>query len=200
MDCRAAASSHLNDTSGAPVTISVGGNNTISNYGGGLVGSGNLVKIGTGTLNLSNSISIFTGNITVNGGVLQASTGNNNGTNDGRSSHVGGHFVPGRTITINNGGTLLFTSNNIFGNGTGARGSGANIIPITVNAGGILATTHYDIIGNVTLNGGTLQSQLPMLAPTKAFSFWEPLLPVEHAFLHRFLECQGERSLLQHHV
>ena len=78
----------LADTSGAPVTISVGGNNTISNYGGGLVGSGNLIKTGTGTFNLSNSISIFTGNITVNGGVLQASSGNANGTNDGRSSSL----------------------------------------------------------------------------------------------------------------
>ena len=146
----------MNDTSGAPVTLNVGGNNTISNFGGGLVGSGNLVKVGTGTLNLTNSISIFTGNITVNGGILQASTGNNNGTNDGRSSTLGAFQVPGRTITVNNGGTLLFTSNNIFGNGTGARGEGPNIIPITVNAGGTLATTRYDVIGNVTLNGGTM--------------------------------------------
>ena len=146
----------LADTSGAPVTISVGGNNTISNFNGGLVGSGNLVKVGSGTLNLTNSISIFTGNITVNSGVLQASTGNNNGTNDGRSSTLGAFLVPGRSITINNGGTLVFTSNNVFGNGTGARGSGPNMIPITVNAGGILATTRYDVIGNVTLNGGTM--------------------------------------------
>ena len=160
----------LADTSGAPVTISVGGNNVISNFGGGLVGSGNLVKVGTGTLNLTNSISIFTGNITVNGGVLQASTGNNNGTNDGRSSTLGAFQVPGRTITVNNGGTLLFTSNNIFGNGTGARGEGPNIIPITVNAGGTLATTRYDVIGNVTLNGGTMYQSS---SDAGAFEGWQ---------------------------
>ena len=161
----------LADTSGAPVTISVGGNNTISNFGGGLVGSGNLIKTGTGTLNLSNSISIFTGNVTVNGGVLQVSSGNANGTNDGRSSTLGAHLVPGRTITVNNGGTLLFTTNNIFGNGTGARGSGANIIPITINAGGILATTHYDILGNVTLNGGTMQNATTDAGAYEGFQF-----------------------------
>ena len=99
------------------------------------------------------------------------SSGNANGTNDGRSSTLGAHLVPGRTITINNGGTLLFTTNNIFGNGTGARGSGANIIPITINAGGILATTHYDILGNVTLNGGTMQNATTDAGAYEGFQF-----------------------------
>ena len=191
----------LADTSGAPVTISVGGNNTISNFNGGLVGSGNLVKVGSGTLNLTNSISIFTGNITVNGGVLQASTGNNNGTNDGRSSTLGAFQVPGRSITINNGGTLVFTSNNVFGNGTGARGSGPNIIPITVNAGGILATTRYDVIGNVTLNGGTMYQAT---SDTGTFEGWQFLgsdyRRRDQSIVDRVAQCERKSTLLQYPV
>ncbi|HEV2970905.1 MAG TPA: autotransporter-associated beta strand repeat-containing protein [Pirellulales bacterium] len=65
----------LTDTSGNPLTLVVGGNNTTSTYGGALSGTGSaLVKIGTGSFTLSNTNS-YTGGTVVSAGTLVASNG-----------------------------------------------------------------------------------------------------------------------------
>ena len=74
----------MNDVSGAPVTINVGGNNSSTTFGGSLYGSGNLVKVGTGTFTsnanndnnngalMFNSLVGWTGNLTINAGAVTA--------------------------------------------------------------------------------------------------------------------------------
>jgi autotransporter-associated beta strand protein len=57
----------------------------------------------------------------------------------------------GRRITVGTGAILSFTSNNIYGNGSG----NANL-PTTAINGGTLTSTRYNVLGNVELNGGTL--------------------------------------------
>ncbi|RYD20817.1 MAG: hypothetical protein EOP88_13620 [Verrucomicrobiaceae bacterium] len=57
----------LVDTAGSPVTLDAGGNNSDSTHSGVLVGSGSLVKSGTGNLTL-NGVNVFTGNTTVSAG------------------------------------------------------------------------------------------------------------------------------------
>ena len=64
----------LNESS-APVTLTVGGNNANTSFGGQLSGPGSLIKVGTGSLTLSNAtytgnttIAAASGNLTVAGG------------------------------------------------------------------------------------------------------------------------------------
>lgn len=64
------ASQTLTDTAGAPVTLSVGGNNSSTVYSGALIGAGSLVKTGAGTLTLAGA-NTYTGGTTVSGGTLQ---------------------------------------------------------------------------------------------------------------------------------
>ena len=60
----------LTDTAGAPVTLSIGGNNTSAVYSGALTGAGSLVKTGQGTLTLAGA-NTYTGGTTISGGTLQ---------------------------------------------------------------------------------------------------------------------------------
>jgi fibronectin-binding autotransporter adhesin len=65
----------ITDTSGHPLTLLVGGNNTTSTFGGVLSGIGSgLVKFGTGTFTLSNTNSYTNGTV-VSAGTLVASNG-----------------------------------------------------------------------------------------------------------------------------
>lgn len=69
----------LEDTTGAAVTINVGGNNESTNYDGALTGPGSVVKSGSGTLTL-NGANSYAGSTTVSSGTLalaQASLSNN---------------------------------------------------------------------------------------------------------------------------
>lgn len=59
----------LSDTSGAAITLGIGGTNADSSFTGAFTGSGNLLKLGSGTLSLTGPNS-YTGNTTVSGGVL----------------------------------------------------------------------------------------------------------------------------------
>ena len=59
----------LADTAGAAVTLSVGGNDASTTYAGALLGSGSLVKTGTGTLTLAGANN-FRGDTTVAAGTL----------------------------------------------------------------------------------------------------------------------------------
>ena len=60
----------LTDLVGAPITIQVGQNNSFTTYSGILNGSGGLMKLGTGTLQM-NGTNLYTGSTTISNGVLQ---------------------------------------------------------------------------------------------------------------------------------
>jgi fibronectin-binding autotransporter adhesin len=119
-----------------------------ANFSGAFTGSVNLVKEGPETTTLSTGLSNFTGAVTVNAGTLVAS---GIGANNGANSALGVANVAGRTVTVNAGATLSFTTNNVFGNGVG----NADLPAVVIN-GGTLTSTRYNVLGNVALNGATL--------------------------------------------
>ena len=59
----------LSDTTGSPITLVVGGNDSNTAYSGSIGGNGGLTKIGAGSLTLSGS-NTFTGGMTVSSGTL----------------------------------------------------------------------------------------------------------------------------------
>ncbi len=110
---------------------------------GGISGTGGLTKNGAGTLTITGTNS-YTGNVTINGGTLIAG-----GTST--TFALGDPTAAGRTVTVNNSGTVLsFTTNNVFGVGN------ANVPAIALNAGTTLTSTRYNVLGPLTLNGATL--------------------------------------------
>ncbi len=117
-------------------------------FNGTIGGRTALVKEGAGTLTLAAGASNFTGNVTVNGGTLVASSA---AAANGSSGPLGVANAAGRRITVGTGAILSFTSNNIYGNG-----SGNPNLPTTAINGGTLTSTRYNVLGNLELNGGTL--------------------------------------------
>ncbi|HZJ14680.1 MAG TPA: autotransporter-associated beta strand repeat-containing protein, partial [Chthoniobacteraceae bacterium] len=133
----------LNSTGGV---IEVSTAATTLTASGLITGDGVLTKTGNGTLVLNNAGSDFTGNIIVDGGTLTASVFSN-----GVTGALGVDSLPGRVVAVNNGATLRYTVNNIFGNGVGNPN-----LPAIILVGSTLTSTRYNVLGNVTLNGGTL--------------------------------------------
>ena len=112
-----------------------------------MTGAGGYTKTGAGTLTLGTSASTLAGDIVVNGGAINVAVQGNVTTS------AFGNQSSSRTVTINNGGTVNFNTNNVLGNGAVAV---ANLTSFTVNQGGTLAANNYNVLGAVTLNGGTL--------------------------------------------
>jgi fibronectin-binding autotransporter adhesin len=134
----------------------------ISGSGGLTVNSGS----GTGGLLTLSAANTFTGNVTVNNATVDAAYGANDFNTGGRpSGSFGNEQTPGKTVTINSGGTVSFTTGNVLGSG-GSSVAQAPVLTFVVNAGGVLQTAAADasgggggdanILGNITLNGGTL--------------------------------------------
>ena len=84
--------------------------NTTMTIAGGITGTGNLIKNGSGRViylkGPSSTTGYFTGNVTVNAGILQLGTINDGTVEIGNST----------TVTLNNGGTLLYFGNNQINN------------------------------------------------------------------------------------
>ncbi|MFS2123315.1 autotransporter-associated beta strand repeat-containing protein [Pseudomonas sp. Pseusp97] len=134
-------------------TLSIGSNNASSLFDGVLTGSGELSKLGTGTLTLT-GINSLTGNATVNAGTLNVSGSldsasvlvNSGGTLAGSGSlggavtvADGGHLAgaTGSTLLVN---SLAFNANSNFDIGLGAPTSGSGNALVSVG-------------GNLTLDG-----------------------------------------------
>ena len=125
-------------------------NQTIS---GVISGAGNLVKDNTGTLTLTVA-NTYTGNITVNNGTLADSYGNSAANIS--ASGLGNPQTAGRTVTINNGGTVAFNTGS-SGNFLGGSGSTTIALGFIINQGGTLQLNNGNTpVGPITLNGGTM--------------------------------------------
>ena len=116
-------------------------------------GTGSVVKTGPGTVVVSNNTNTYTGNLTVNGGTLQAN-GTANSPNP-MATALGNPQNATRTITVNNGGVLLFNQSNVLGSGVSAIGT-----PLVINSGGLVTSNAAsgvdNVLGPLTLSGGSL--------------------------------------------
>ncbi len=123
-----------------------------------LSGPGGLTKTGSGALNLANPVNSFAGNIVVSGGTLVAGASGDPNSVNPTSSALGNVQLARRTISVNNGATLQFSSGNVFGGAAQANDIVAT--PIVIDAGGAVvnAANSNNIIGPVVLSGGTLTS------------------------------------------
>lgn len=144
--------------------LTIGGNNRSTTFSGVFGGSaGSLVKVGTGTLTLT-EFSLYTGNTTiqegtleVNGGISSSNVIVNGGTLSG-SGQIG--YLPynanGSNVYVNAGGTIAPGSSigtlTINGNITFATGSAYQV---EVNASG--QGDRLNVTGSATIAGGTVQ-------------------------------------------
>jgi len=147
MDSNAVASGTV--ALGSHARVEVPTVSTVGTISGVISGAdSSLEKTGPGILLLSNLGNTFGGDIIVQAGTLRA-----NGL-VGTASPRGnlGNNSGSRTITINSGATMDWTSNNIF---IGAGGSASSLPRIVIN-GGTMQSSRFNVIGHVTLNGGVL--------------------------------------------
>ena len=160
----------LSDTSGAPVTLLIGNNNTSTTFSTPLSGAGALTKIGTGTLTLSGANS-YSGGTTVSAGTLGLTGAN---TFTGPIAVNGGLLLLGNsnasqksTVTVNLDGGLAFSPSIGTFNVAGLSGANAFALAdtgggsVTLSVGGTNASSVYSGamsgVGSLTKAGtGTL--------------------------------------------
>ena len=165
----------------APVALSVGQNNTETEYLGNISGSGSLIKVGSGRLTLNTNS--YTGDTTLTDGILRTRTANSLGTGKiifqggtlqyiGHNSDVSGRINPiasGKVAKIDTDvqNVIFGTVNGLSGDG-GLSKLGTGTLTLnaannytggtTLNAGNLqIAALDRLGSGNITFQGGTLQ-------------------------------------------
>lgn len=152
------AAQTLTDTAGSPVTLSVGGNSASTTYSGALTDSGNVIKVGSGTLTLTGTSTYF-GTTTINGGSLQLGNGGATGAlTGGNSVTVNGNLTINRNNSVVQG--VDFTGSPITGTGSFTQaGSGTTTLnaansysgATTVSAGKLILSTSQTGTGAITV-------------------------------------------------
>ena len=145
--------------------VSLGGNTMVFNrsdnisYSGAISGtSGNVTKVGAGTLTLSGN-NAFTGALTVAGGTISVGVATNLGggtvaISNGGKLFTSAGFTSARAITMATGGGTIEVSTAGFTNTAGLNGSGALL---KTGAGTlVLGTTAGNYSGTATIGAGTL--------------------------------------------
>ncbi|MES2922252.1 MAG: autotransporter-associated beta strand repeat-containing protein [Verrucomicrobiota bacterium] len=117
---------------------------------GAISGAGSVNQNGSGTTNLT-GYSSSTGNFNINAGILAANAGNN--SVNPTTSALGNTQNAGRSINVNNGGTLRFDAGDVLGGATSTV-----LTSLVINVDGIVTNTAgvFNTLGQVNLNGGTL--------------------------------------------
>jgi len=156
-------------------TLSVGGNNGTYTYAGMLSGTGNFIKVGTGTLGLTNTGTSYSGNLSVKQGTLSINSINNASAN-GTLGNSANSVSLGNTGGVT--GTLAYTAGNATSNkkftmaagGTGAfdvSTTGTNLgLSGVIDGSGNMSKTGTGTLtltgtntytGTTTISAGTLQ-------------------------------------------
>ncbi len=131
----------LADTSGAAVTLNVGGNGASTTYSGAIGGSGGLTKVGLGMLTLLGSNN-YAGNTTVNGGTLQL---------------AGGSLVsPTQLVGSSSNGSFVQTGGSNYAASGIELGVNSSVAGTYVLSGGSLSTP-FEIVGD-TGSGAFVQT------------------------------------------
>lgn len=152
------ASQALTDTVGAPVTLSVGNNNSSNAYAGALTGNGGLIKVGAGILSLTGANS-YTGSTVINGGSLQLG--------DGGSLPLGSRITNNANLTINRSSATMqgahFSGSPITGTGSFVQaGSGMTVLNAAnsysgatiVSSGKLVISSAQAGTGTITVSDG----------------------------------------------
>jgi autotransporter-associated beta strand protein len=166
---------------GAAVALTVGGNNSSTNFSGILSGTGSLTKAGTGTLTLS-GVNTYSGNTTVNGGTLALTGGLVNSANltvaagatldvsalgsvtlGGSQALYGGGTVNGSVNTTS--GTKIYAGTdggygtNVFNNDLSLASGAVAYMDVGTTVGG--ANDRITVAGTLTLNNNILHLKAP---------------------------------------
>jgi fibronectin-binding autotransporter adhesin len=120
-------------------TLTTGGNNTSTIYGGTIGGTGAFIKTGTGTLALTGA-NTYTGTTTVNAGTLQVGNG--------------GTFGSLGTGAISNNASLVFNRSDTLTVANAISGTGSLT---QAGAGTTILTNANSYTGATAVSGGTLQ-------------------------------------------
>ncbi|KAA6176805.1 transporter [Pseudomonas marginalis] len=131
-------------------SLTVGGANTNTTFSGSLTGSGDLIKVGSGELDLI-GVNSLSGNTQVNAGILKVSNTLASAivdVNAGATLTGGGSLLG--TLNINSGGHLALNSADTLSAASLVVGSGASL---DVSLGAPSLTPLLDIGGNVSLDG-----------------------------------------------
>jgi autotransporter-associated beta strand protein len=168
-------------STGAPVALTVGNNNSTTTYSGVMSGAGSLIKVGSGTMTLSGA-NTYTGNTTLNGGSLILSGGwlasSNISVATGKTLDVSAlsPIILAGNQTLLNGGTVIGSVNTsagskIYGGADGAYGTNVITGDLTFATGalayfdvGTVAAGTNDRVtvgGTLTANGNVIHIKAP---------------------------------------
>jgi autotransporter-associated beta strand protein len=148
-------------------TLTVGGNNQSTSFSGVISGTGNLIKIGTGTQTLT-GLNTYQGGTTFSGGYIAVASLNYLGpggfTFNGGGLRFNGIFDPTtRPLTINSGGAFFDTNNYTITFNNTLSGTGG----VTKVGSGTLT---YHVVntytGNTAVNAGILKTSAANVIPS----------------------------------